>query len=117
MSPVEVEIGLVHLIGRIAFPVETLPGGAVGYVYDQLTGDSGAGDRVGPFMSRVVGLGPQIGYIFPLGSYQGYVSLKIRLPRHWQRIRSICEGVVHFAVYATPLAPSCVHAARPLGHV
>jgi hypothetical protein len=50
--------------------------GAVGYVFDQVTGDSGAGDRVGPFMSRVVGIGPQAGYIFPLGNYQGYLNLK-----------------------------------------
>jgi hypothetical protein len=50
--------------------------GAVGYVYDQLTGDSGAGDHVGSFMSRVVGVGPQVGYIFPLGTYQGYLNLK-----------------------------------------
>jgi hypothetical protein len=50
--------------------------GAVGYVYDQITGDSGAGDLVGPFISRVVGVGPQVGYIFPLGSYQGYLNLR-----------------------------------------
>jgi hypothetical protein len=50
--------------------------GAVGYVYNQLTGDSGSGDHVGPFYSRVVGVGPQIGYIFPLGNYQGYINLK-----------------------------------------
>jgi hypothetical protein len=50
--------------------------GLVGYVYNQLTGDSGAGDHVGPFMSRVVGIGPQVGYIFPLGKYQGYLNLK-----------------------------------------
>jgi hypothetical protein len=56
--------------------------GVVGYVYDQVSGDSGSGDRVGSFESRVVGLGPQIGYIFPLGNLlglgetQGYVNLK-----------------------------------------
>jgi hypothetical protein len=50
--------------------------GAVGYVYNQLTGDSGSGDHVGPFLSRVVGVGPQIGYIFPVGNYQGYLNLK-----------------------------------------
>jgi hypothetical protein len=50
--------------------------GAVGYVYNQVTGDSGSGDHVGPFESRVIGVGPQIGYIFPLGSYQGYLNLK-----------------------------------------
>jgi hypothetical protein len=50
--------------------------GAVGYVYDQLTGDRGSGDHVGSFMSRVVGVGPQIGYFFPLGDYQGYLNVK-----------------------------------------
>jgi hypothetical protein len=49
--------------------------GAVGYVYNQLSGDSGSGYHVGPFMSRVVGVGPQIGYIFPLGTSQGYLNL------------------------------------------
>jgi hypothetical protein len=62
--------------GASQFLTKQLMIGAVGYVYDQLTGDSGAGDHVGPFMSRVVGVGPQIGYIFPLGNYQGYVNLK-----------------------------------------
>jgi hypothetical protein len=46
-----------------------------GYVYDRVTGGSGSGDHVGPFESRVIGVGPQIGHIFPLGSYQGYLNL------------------------------------------
>ena len=50
--------------------------GLVGYFYDQVTGDSGTGDRVGPFESRVIGVGPQIGYLFPIGDMQGYVNLK-----------------------------------------
>ncbi len=50
--------------------------GAVGYLYDQVSADSGSGDRVGSFESRVVGIGPQIGYIFPLGAMQGYLNLK-----------------------------------------
>jgi hypothetical protein len=56
--------------------------GVVGYVYDQVSGDSGSGDHVGSFESRVIGLGPQIGYIFPLGKWdglgemQGYLNLK-----------------------------------------
>ena len=44
--------------------------GLVGYVYDQLSCDSGSGNRVGCFESRVVGIGPQIGYIFPVGDLQ-----------------------------------------------
>jgi hypothetical protein len=50
--------------------------GLVGYVFNQLSCDSGAGDRVGCFESRVMGVGPQIGYIFPLGALQGYINLK-----------------------------------------
>ena len=51
--------------------------GLVGYWYQQLSCDSGSGDRVGCFKSRVVGIGPQIGYIFPLSKeWQGYVNLK-----------------------------------------
>ena len=51
--------------------------GLVGYIYDQLSCDSGSGDRVGCFESRVFGIGPQIGYIFPVGEkFQGYLNLK-----------------------------------------
>jgi hypothetical protein len=50
--------------------------GPVGYFYDQLSCDSGSGDRVGCFESRVVGIGPQIGYLFPIGNMQGYLNLK-----------------------------------------
>jgi hypothetical protein len=50
--------------------------GLVGYVYKQLGCDSGAGDRVGCFQSQVAAVGPQIGYIFPVGDMQGYLNLK-----------------------------------------
>jgi Putative MetA-pathway of phenol degradation len=50
--------------------------GLVGYIYRQVSCDSGAGDRVGCFESRVFGVGPQIGYIIPLGEWQGYLNLK-----------------------------------------
>jgi hypothetical protein len=50
--------------------------GLVGYLYDQLSCDSGSGDRVGCFESRVAGIGPQIGFIFPVGDMQGYLNLK-----------------------------------------
>ena len=51
--------------------------GAVGYAYQQQGGDSGAGDQVGPFRSRVVGIGPQLGFAFPVSAYtQGYLNFK-----------------------------------------
>jgi hypothetical protein len=50
--------------------------GLVGYLYQELGCDSGSGDRVGCFQSRVASIGPQIGYIFPVGDLQGYLNLK-----------------------------------------
>ena len=51
--------------------------GFVGYFYDQISCDSGSGDRVGCFESRVMGVGPQIGHIFKVSDdYQGYINLK-----------------------------------------
>jgi hypothetical protein len=50
--------------------------GIVGYLYQEIGCDSGSGDHVGCFQSRVVGLGPQVGYLFPIGDLQGYLNLK-----------------------------------------
>jgi hypothetical protein len=51
--------------------------GPVGYVYQEIGCDSGSGDHVGCFRSRVIGIGPQIGYIFPINTQlQGYLNLK-----------------------------------------
>lgn len=50
--------------------------GLVGYYYRQLTGDSGSGARLGDFKSRVAGIGPQIGFLFPVGDMQGYLNFK-----------------------------------------
>lgn len=50
--------------------------GLVGYYYQQITDDSGSGAVLGGFRSRVAGIGPQIGYIFPMDEMQGYLNLK-----------------------------------------
>ncbi len=50
--------------------------GAVGYVYDQLSADRGSAPILGPIESRVFGVGPQVGYLFPVGSMQGALNLK-----------------------------------------
>jgi hypothetical protein len=51
--------------------------GVVGYYFQQLTADSGLGAKLGPFKSRVVGIGPQLGFIFPVGQgYHGVLNLK-----------------------------------------
>jgi hypothetical protein len=67
----------MHLdLGASQFVSKQVLVGMVGYVYDQLSCDSGSGDRVGCFESRVAGIGPQIGYIFPVGGMQGYLNFK-----------------------------------------
>ena len=58
------------------FLTKQLQIGLVGYAYQQLSCDSGSGDRVGCFESRVLGVGPQIGYVIPMGEHQGYINLK-----------------------------------------
>jgi hypothetical protein len=62
--------------GMSQFLTKQLQIGLVGYAYQQLSCDSGSGDRVGCFESRVLGVGPQIGYIIPMGEQRGYLNLK-----------------------------------------
>jgi hypothetical protein len=50
--------------------------GLVGYLYQQVTPDSGQHPILGSFESRVIGIGPQIGYNFPLEKMQGYLNLR-----------------------------------------
>ncbi len=50
--------------------------GVVGYFYQQLTADTGQSPILGDFKSRVIGVGPQIGYLFPIAGMQGYLNLK-----------------------------------------
>jgi hypothetical protein len=50
--------------------------GAVGYFYQQLTPDKGQLAILGAMESRVIGIGPQIGYIFPVGDLQGFAGAK-----------------------------------------
>jgi hypothetical protein len=62
--------------GASQFLSQQLHVGLVGYAYQQLSCDSGAGNRIGCFESRVFAVGPQVGYIVPLGEWQGYLNLK-----------------------------------------
>src|SRR5438105_2431261 len=50
--------------------------GLVGYAYQQVTDDFGQSPILGGFRSRVIGVGPQIGYLFPVGDMHGYLNLK-----------------------------------------
>jgi hypothetical protein len=58
------------------FVTKELQLGLVGYAYKQLSCDTGSGNRVGCFESQVFGIGPQLGYIIPMGHLQGYLNIK-----------------------------------------
>ena len=70
--------------------------GAVGYFYNQLTGDSGPGATLGEFKSRVAGIGPQIGFSF-----------------RWRRCRPECGWNFCVAISSNLKLPD--HAARSIG--
>ena len=63
--------------GASQFLTKQIQVGLVGYVYKEIGCDSGSGDRVGCFQSQIAGIGPQVGFIIPLGDrMQGYLNLK-----------------------------------------
>jgi hypothetical protein len=74
--------------------------GIAGYVYYQLTGDSGSGDNVGAFKSQVAGVGPQIGYLFNMNKKQAYINLRA-YKEFWAKNR--LEGYTVIATISLPL--------------
>jgi hypothetical protein len=83
--------------------------GAVGYFYQQITPDQGAAPILGSFESSVAGIGPQIGYLFPVGSLQGYVNLKA----YWEfAAQNRADGWNAWVTFA--LSPAAPAAASPV---
>jgi hypothetical protein len=62
--------GVSHFLSKQVFV------GLVGYAYQQITDDFGQNPVLGGFRSRVLGVGPQIGYIFPVGDMEGFLGLR-----------------------------------------
>jgi hypothetical protein len=50
--------------------------GFVGYAYQQITDDFGQPAVLGGFRSRVLGIGPQLGYIFKIGDNSAFLGVK-----------------------------------------
>ena len=64
--------------GASRFLTKQLDVGLVGYVFQQVTGDSGAGAKLGSFETRVAGIGPQVNYFFPVSDQiQGFAKVKV----------------------------------------
>ncbi|GJE14329.1 hypothetical protein FOHLNKBM_5403 [Methylobacterium longum] len=82
--------------------------GMVGYFYNQLTGDSGRGDRIGPFKGRVTALGGQIGYTFKVGVIP--VSTNVRVLREFD----VTNRFAGTATYLTVSAPLWVAPPKPV---
>src|SRR5205085_10392141 len=55
---------------------ESFHAGLAGYFYNQLTGDSGSGAKLGDFKSRVAAVGAQAGNFFEVGNHKWYANLK-----------------------------------------
>lgn len=62
--------------GASKFLTKTFQIGAVGYFYNQITADRGCLQVLCPFESRTVGVGPQLGLLFPNPSFTTYLNLK-----------------------------------------
>jgi hypothetical protein len=58
------------------FLSESFHVGAVGYLYYQLTGDSGSGATLGGFESKIAAIGPELGYFFKVAGRQWYANAR-----------------------------------------
>jgi len=72
-------------------------------VYQQLSGDSGSGNKVGAFKSRVAALGPEIGYVVKFNGRAAYAGL--RGYREFGAQNRV-EGYAVFATLSIPLGDS-----------
>ena len=60
------------------FLSKTFQVGVAGYFYQQITDDRGPGAKLGGFRGRAIGIGPQVGFIFPklFQGYSGYLNIR-----------------------------------------
>lgn len=75
--------------------------GVNGYYYDQITGDSGPGARLGSFQGRVVALGPVMNLNLQLGKLP--VSASLRYFREFD-VKNRLEGDAGYANITIPLS-------------
>lgn len=74
--------------------------GIAGYVYYQLTDDTGTGAKLGAFKSRVAAIGPEVGYAFTIGGLPAYANLR----GYWEFwAQNRLEGYTVYATLSIPL--------------
>jgi len=94
------------------FLSENLHVGLTGYLYYQLSGDSGGGDKVGPFESKTAAIGGEIGCLFRLGGHEAYANAR-GYYEYWAEKR--LQGYDIYATVNIPLGGG-KEAAPPLPH-
>ncbi|WP_246529226.1 SphA family protein [Microvirga zambiensis] len=77
--------------------------GLLGGYYDQLSGDSGAGNRIGPFKGRVAAVGGTVGYDFTVAGTP--VTTRIKVLREVD-VENRPEGTIGLFTVAFPLGVS-----------
>lgn len=75
--------------------------GVIGYYYDQISGDSGAGARLGDFEGRVAAIGATVGYNFELGEHPVATRIKYF---HEFAAENRAEGDSVFLTFSVPLS-------------
>lgn len=75
--------------------------GVVGYVYRQLTGNSGAGAVLGPFEGQVSALGLTAGYTFIVDKIP--IATRVRVYREFDATNRL-QGTSAFLTLAMPLS-------------
>ena len=86
--------------------------GVAGYYFQQITDDTGPGATLGGFRGMAVGIGPQIGFLFPVGDYQGYLNIKGYKDLEVENRPQGWSGWVTFAI--SPKAPEPQPTAKPI---
>jgi hypothetical protein len=91
----------VHLDWAVSqFLNEHLQIGLVGYVYGQLTDDSGSSQFADGVKSSIASIGPEIGYAFTVNEQAAYVNLR----GYWEfAAKDRIEGAAAFVTLSVPL--------------
>ena len=74
--------------------------GVTGYLYYQLSGDSGSGDMEGSFESKIAAIGGEAGYLFKFGGLDAYANVR-GYYEYWAENR--VQGYAVFAIVNIPL--------------
>jgi hypothetical protein len=95
---------------------EQFSAGIIGYVYQQIGCDSGSGNTVGCFRTRIFGMGPQLVVRFPIGEMQASLGLKAygefeakNTPQGWNTFLTLAISPAAAPIYAVKIGRPTEH--------